>query len=135
MRKCGECTLCCKIPRIVGLKPSNAWCHFCDVGKGCSVYENRPQPCKDFTCWWLTHEDMPEDMRPDKVHMYVAGSDEEETLRVRVDTDWEESWKGSPVVDYARTRKHVLVVVGNQMTFLSACGRTAPEKLVVEWTL
>src|SRR5215475_13720877 len=115
MRECGGCTLCCKIPRIDEVvKASNEWCRHCDIGKGCKIYGTRPKVCQDFKCWWLEHEEMPEEMRPDKVHMYGAGKPEDEIVKVRVDTDYQWAWKGSPVVGYFREAgKHVLVVVGN----------------------
>lgn len=53
-RVCGECSLCCKLPRIEQLeKPEGKWCSHCNAGKGCKIYESRPQVCRDFKCFWL----------------------------------------------------------------------------------
>jgi hypothetical protein len=131
MRECGGCTLCCKVLRVEELKkPSNEWCRFCD--EGCTIYEWRPQGCKNFRCWWLDHEEMSEELRPDRVHMFAEG--EGEVVKLRVDTDFSWAWKGSPVVDYFRER-HMLIVVGNQMTFLPSKGLPPLSKIMVEWTL
>jgi hypothetical protein len=84
---------------------------------------------------WLQGH-IPEEWRPDKVHLYATGAPDDETLKVRVDCDWEWSWKGSPVVEHLRASgKHVLIVVGDQVTFLAGHGRTRPEKIMLEWTL
>ncbi len=66
-RACGECTMCCRLPGVVELsKPAGEWCKHCAIGKGCTIYEERPSSCKFFECLWLTDERMPEDLRPDK---------------------------------------------------------------------
>lgn len=51
--ECGECRLCCKLMRIHELdKPPYTWCgNACS--KGCGIYEDRPQSCREFECIWL----------------------------------------------------------------------------------
>lgn len=133
MRKCGECTLCCKIPRITGFKPPNEWCKY--VGKGCTIYDIRPGACRAFECRWLADIEMGDEYRPDKVHFYVDRGDEE-VLKVRVDTDYPDAWRGNPIVEaFLDQGKHVIVSVGDQVTFLGGRGRPRPEKLLLEWTL
>ncbi len=86
-RSCGSCTLCCK---LLGVKEtrfdtdskewdelfdklSNKWCVHCDVGKGCKIYEERPEPCESFQCSWLLGFLGPE-FRPDKTRcVYYVG--------------------------------------------------------------
>ena len=64
MRECGECTMCCLVLEISPLnKARNEPCKFCD--KGCTIYNDRPQHCKDFECLWLKDESISEDLRPD----------------------------------------------------------------------
>lgn len=66
---CGACSMCCKLLRIKPLdKPENKWCTHCLVGKGCTIYETRPEPCRDFVCMYIQpgNEDIPEALRPDK---------------------------------------------------------------------
>jgi hypothetical protein len=54
-RACGDCSLCCKLLRIASLgKPVATWCSHCKAGKGCEIYDSRPQDCRDFNCSWLT---------------------------------------------------------------------------------
>lgn len=93
-RKCGTCTLCCRLlpvqegvhieradagglveqafalaellPEFV--KAAGEKCkHQCS--KGCRIYENRPLSCRGFECMWLQGADVP---RPDHAH-YVIG--------------------------------------------------------------
>src|ERR1700732_671054 len=53
-KKCGPCNLCCKTMGVVELsKPANQWCDLCVKGKGCTIYDHRPQSCVDFACVWL----------------------------------------------------------------------------------
>ncbi len=48
-RSCGECLLCCKLAKIVGLdKPDGVWCRHCAPGRGgCTIYETRPPVCRN----------------------------------------------------------------------------------------
>ena len=71
-RTCGSCTACCKTHPIAELNnPAGVWCQHCDVGKGCRIYERRPQECIDFQCDWLLG-DFAEDDRPDIVKVVVG---------------------------------------------------------------
>jgi len=63
--KCGECSLCCDIMYIKELKkPAYKLCdHYC---KGCSIYNKRPEECRNFDCAWLQMEKVNIAVRPDK---------------------------------------------------------------------
>lgn len=71
-RPCGGCTMCCKLPaappstQLPEGKPAGVWCQHCDKGKGCRIYADRPQGCRDFMCLWKVMPDFPEELRPDK---------------------------------------------------------------------
>jgi len=70
-RICGGCTACCKTHPIVELnKPARVWCLECEIAKGCKIYGNHPQGCRDFACQWLLGGGA-EDERPDKVKIVV----------------------------------------------------------------
>ncbi len=51
-KACGDCTACCSLMAIPELdKPHFAACkHLCK--QGCSIYESRPDTCRDYTCLW-----------------------------------------------------------------------------------
>lgn len=76
MSSCGECTLCCKLYAIPAInKPEHKWCKDCTPGKGCNIYETRPEVCKEYQCLWLAFmsKDNPE-LRPDKIGMVFQES-------------------------------------------------------------
>lgn len=55
-RHCGNCTACCsfapiRVPELK--KPANTLCLHCAEGKGCTVYEVRPQVCRGFYCGYF----------------------------------------------------------------------------------
>lgn len=85
-RNCGECTLCCKLMGVPELKkPSAKWCVSCDQGKGCTVYEERPQSCRNFQCFWLMDENFPDEFRPDRIHALAAFNDVKDSCVLHVD--------------------------------------------------
>jgi hypothetical protein len=82
-KECGGCTACCS-----GALSGQAHGHyffkgrpcFFLKGKGCSIYQDRPEnPCVSYRCGYLAEAFFPEWMRPDKcgfiatprVHKYV----------------------------------------------------------------
>ena len=75
-RTCGTCTKCCE-----GYLSGEAFghtfypgkpCHFIAIGKGCSIYDKRPQdPCVSYKCGWLTSEDIPEWMKPSDINAII----------------------------------------------------------------
>jgi hypothetical protein len=69
-RTCGSCTLCCKLlPTKEIEKPANVRCPHQRVGKGCSIYANRPMSCRLWSCQWLLGEELGE--RPDRSRLVV----------------------------------------------------------------
>jgi hypothetical protein len=73
MRTCGECRLCCNVfPLPVLDKPAGVWCRHLGPA-GCAVHDlGQPEVCSRYACYWLEHEDLPEESRPDRVGMVVT---------------------------------------------------------------
>ena len=73
MRTCGGCRLCCKVfPLPVLDKPGDEWCKFADAA-GCSVHDDgQPAVCREYACYWLEHEEWPEEYRPDRIDIVVT---------------------------------------------------------------
>jgi hypothetical protein len=70
-RKCGDCTLCCTLAGVNELKkPPGTPCRHLK-GKGCGIYPDRPNACRDFACGWLLGN-FDERFRPDKIGAYAA---------------------------------------------------------------
>ncbi len=68
-RTCGGCTLCCFLPEINTpelQKPAAQLCRNC-TGGGCSIYDHRPEICRDWHCAWRRVGAMPEAARPDLI--------------------------------------------------------------------
>ncbi|MBL8678172.1 MAG: hypothetical protein JNK05_03360 [Myxococcales bacterium] len=52
-RTCGECAACCTVMAIPVLaKPARRACDHVRRS-GCGIYDERPEPCRDFHCLWL----------------------------------------------------------------------------------
>ena len=52
--RCGSCTMCCRVFAISEFdKPADKWCKHCAMGKGCTIYETRPERCQTYECLWL----------------------------------------------------------------------------------
>lgn len=72
MRKCGECTACCKILPVVELsKPALTRCKHQRHGKGCAIYDQRPLSCRLWSCLWLTDPQTADLSRPDRSHYVI----------------------------------------------------------------
>lgn len=75
-RECGSCNKCCEgwlYGEAYGHRfyPSSP-CHFLTDGK-CSIYPKRPEdPCKVYKCEWLTNNQVPGWMKPNKVNAILS---------------------------------------------------------------
>ena len=60
--------MCCKVfPLPILDKPENQWCQFLSPA-GCALHEHgQPEVCRQYACYWLEHEDMPDACRPDRI--------------------------------------------------------------------
>lgn len=73
-RECGDCTVCCTVMSVEDVTEANTPCkNQCEAG--CAVYEDRPHPCKVYSCYWRLGCG-PEEARPDRcgVHVDMAKS-------------------------------------------------------------
>ena len=72
MNRCGDCTACCEVFAIDEIKkPSGSLCSNCNGG--CSIYDKRPDPCKEYKCSWLAGG-WDETLRPDKCGVIIDNS-------------------------------------------------------------
>jgi len=68
-RECGDCTACCKELVIEDPdfeKDADVWCQNCVAGKGCGIYPDRPETCKEWYCMWRLNDTFGDGLRPDK---------------------------------------------------------------------
>ncbi len=78
-RGCGECTACCDLSEVPGLKVAYEVCpHKRPSGGGnCGIYPSRPEECHEFRCAWLRGHGRAED-RPDLCGVMFFGGREED---------------------------------------------------------
>lgn len=77
-KSCGACTACCyTVPVQVDgyqLVAPFARCRFLApfgaVQHGCTIYSDRPKPCRHWACSWLS-SDLPDEFRPDRCGFVV----------------------------------------------------------------
>ena len=79
-RKCGQCTVCCRVPpiRAKGLvKAAGVLCEHCVEGAGCTIYRKRPNLCRDFYCGWRMFPDLDDSWRPDRSGVLIVEETED----------------------------------------------------------
>lgn len=72
-RRCGGCTLCCKLLPILEIRKSaGERCRHQRTGKGCAIYHGAlPMSCRTWNCRWLASQDTADLRRPDRVHYVI----------------------------------------------------------------
>ena len=119
-RECGSCSLCCKVVGVEELgKPEGTWCQHCKPGfHGCTIYKDRPQGCRDFTCAWLESVNIPDFMAPILSHVVIMGNLEGDGIVALVDPARQEAWKRKDVFNFLHqciAFGTVLVVAGKNV--------------------
>jgi hypothetical protein len=102
--KCGGCQQCCITPYINDgegfVKPSQSRCGKCS-STGCRIYFMRPEPCRNFRCYWLktqgTNHPMPAELRPDRCSVIFEGELMGELLNVHPSVDDPDAVHRNPV--------------------------------------
>jgi hypothetical protein len=119
--------MCCKVMAIKELnKPPLRWCDHCAIGKGCTIYETRPQSCGTFMCGWLAYEQMGPEWRPDRSKIVMFADEDGRRIVFDCDTAAPAAWRDRKflptIMQYGAaaeaTGNTVLVCVGTQMYFI-----------------
>jgi hypothetical protein len=121
---CGTCTACCRIFDIPAIsKPAGTWCQHCDIGKGCKIYDSRPEMCREFKCLWLLsqeredpREKLAPELRPDRCKVVFSPSTNERIFAATTMPGSPTAWRRPVVLDLIKTltsgRDYLAVVVG-----------------------
>ena len=124
-RTCGPCTLCCKVLAVRELgKPKDTWCPHARKGAGCGIYWMRPEPCRDFRCFWLQGL-LPEPFRPDKVHGVVYSTRDGANVAIHEDPGYAGQARHAlrPFLEpFVADGQHMVVVVCGEHRHLFAAG-------------
>lgn len=68
-KECGDCHACCVYSYVKEIsKPPNVKCKYRD-NNGCTIYNKRPQECREYSCLWLAEINVPQHLRPDKCNV------------------------------------------------------------------
>jgi hypothetical protein len=122
-RKCGTCTLCCKVMKIDELeKPRGIWCRHCSVGVGCRIYDDRPGECRRFLCGYLTEASLSEDWLPTKSKIVLAADLDGKRIAAHVDPSRPDAWKAEPFYSQLKEWARLAAPVNGQV--LACVGRT-----------
>lgn len=99
-RECGTCALCCKLLGIAALdKPAGTWCANCAPPHGCTIYDTRPQECRDFACVWLESKVLGEEWKPSRSKIVLYLIDDGSRLIAHVDNGAPNAWREQPYYD------------------------------------
>lgn len=95
--ECGTCSLCCKLLGIGALdKQSGVWCAKCDPPNGCTIYQSRPQECRDFSCLWRETASMGEEWKPTRSRIVLYLIDDGARLIAHVNPSTPHAWRQEP---------------------------------------
>jgi hypothetical protein len=150
-RDCGTCTLCCKVYEVPSLaKPSNQWCTHCAPGKGCGIWQTRPDHCRAFFCLWMTDTRLASEWKPDKAKFVLTFDPGSRFLMVQVDPGAPKAWRQEPYYSQLRkwsqalmaeermvlvfNNKHATVLLPNGETELGILGPNDRLKLDLKMT-
>ena len=123
--------MCCKVYRIDELqKPAGKWCTHCAVGRGCKIYDARPQQCRAFECLWLQDAQMPPDWKPEMSKVVFSIHPTTGFVYGQVDPGSPHAWLKEPFLKSLRAwsthlleeRRHLLLFVGSHATLVMPTG-------------
>jgi hypothetical protein len=100
MKQCGSCGLCCKLLNVPGLAPAGEWCKHARPGSlegCCSIYDQRPQVCLGFDCFWRA-ESWPDWLRPDRCNVMFESLPGVETILISIDPSHPDAWKKEEIL-------------------------------------
>ncbi|MBV9549451.1 MAG: hypothetical protein JO256_07240 [Alphaproteobacteria bacterium] len=77
-------------------KPRGTWCEHALPGRGCAIYDQRPDTCRAFSCLWLLNSALGEEWKPEKCKLVIVPDDLTKATRVYVDASSPDAWKREP---------------------------------------
>ena len=106
-------------------KPANKWCRHFGKGRGCGVYETRPDDCRVFNCLWLLTDALDETWKPTTAGFILHSEHGGARLIVECDPARPHDWRREPYQSTLRRwaeapGQEVLVFAGRHGTRLGA---------------
>ncbi|MCA0406331.1 MAG: hypothetical protein LCH39_09305 [Proteobacteria bacterium] len=125
---CGSCTMCCKLFDVDWLdkpKPAGKWCHHCQPGRGCAIWQSLPKGCADYFCVWRIDPDLPEAWRPDKARFILTHAHQDAPLAVLVDPSAPDAHRKEPYKSMlAKTARSILEGRGSTIVVFNGTKRS-----------
>jgi hypothetical protein len=130
-RECGTCTLCCKVYEVPSLsKPAGKWCQHCTPGKGCGIWQTRPDHCRSFYCLWMTESGFGPEWKPDRARFVMSIDPYSRCVNVQMDPGQAKAWRQEPyqsalrrmAVSLLPEERLVIVFVGLHATVITETG-------------
>jgi hypothetical protein len=94
-------------------KPAGRWCEHCAIGKGCRIYQQRPERCVDYSCLWLLSQgrEVPlgPELRPDRCKVVIGPTTNDRIMAVTPMPGYPLAWRDGPV------RKLIDKIISNDM--------------------
>jgi hypothetical protein len=124
-RECGTCTLCCKVYAVPSLaKPAGKWCAHCTPGRGCGIWQTRPDHCRSFFCMYMTEGWLGAEWKPERSKFVMTIDPVSRYMNVQMDPGHPKAWRQEPYLAQfrrwaaalAREERLVIVVVGTNAT-------------------
>ncbi len=138
-RSCGSCTLCCKVYDVppIDNKPGGVWCKHCKPGRGCGIWDSRPQFCRDFHCNWITNLSLGDEWRPDRSKFVMNYQHSRGVFGVVLDPGSPGAWRKEPYYSVLKAlagwlagERHILQVVLNKEVTVVTPDREFPLGVV-----
>jgi hypothetical protein len=108
--------MCCKLLRIEALqKPAHKWCGNCDIGKGCRIYDSRPEECRAFACSYLVNSSLGPEWRPDRSRLMLTSELQTGRLVAYVDPQRPDAWRQDPFHASLRKWSREFLAQGRQV--------------------
>ena len=121
-RRCGTCTLCCKLLTIPEFgNPSGQWCPHCVKARGCAIHSDRPKECRAFYCGYLLWPELGEHWRPSRSKLVVAFKPDGMEIVIHVDPGVPNAWRAEPY--YSEIRSMASQAAGTAYTVFVQIGR------------
>lgn len=90
MRKCGQCSMCCKVLDIKGLAKPGVQCPHVVPGLDqgcCSMHGHHPLACSSFDCLWRQSDVLGRDLRPDRCGVMFEADHDNRFVIANVSSD------------------------------------------------
>ena len=73
IKPCGDCQACCFTHGVHDTEFDKRHFTRCShqCPNGCGIYNNRPEPCRSYHCWWKTGKFGNTKFRPDKLGLVI----------------------------------------------------------------